>query len=151
MRDSISWKRYCDLNESLSTQREHQQTRLHSSRMHTARFLTVSPSMHCAGGSALPGGWVYLSGVVCLTEGVCLPGGFALPKGSPCRGSPCQGDLPCQEDGGVPPCNGADSICENITLPQTSFAGGNNSDKCDIIKWFWFCHSNGSLWKFWYF
>ena len=32
-------------------------TRLHSSRMHTTRLLTVSPSMHCAGGGCLlPGG-----------------------------------------------------------------------------------------------
>ena len=45
---------------------------LHSSRMHTARLLTVSPSMHCAGGgSALPGG--------------CLP---------------CQGGSPCHRGGG---------------------------------------------------
>ena len=39
-------------------------TRLHSSRMHTARSLTVSPSMHCAGGSA--------SGGCLLPEGGCL-------------------------------------------------------------------------------
>ena len=31
-------------------------TRLHSSRMHTARVLTVSPSIHCAGGCLLLGG-----------------------------------------------------------------------------------------------
>ena len=32
------------------------QTRLHSSRMHTARLLTISPSMHCAGGCLVPRG-----------------------------------------------------------------------------------------------
>ena len=36
-------------------------TRLHSSRMHTARLLTVSPSMRCSGG--------------CLLRGVSAPGG----------------------------------------------------------------------------
>ena len=34
-------------------------TRMHSSRMHIARSLTVSPSMHCAGGCLVPGGGVY--------------------------------------------------------------------------------------------
>ena len=35
-------------------------TRMHSSRMHTAPLLPVSPSMHCsvAGGVYLPGGGV---------------------------------------------------------------------------------------------
>ena len=31
-------------------------TRLHSSRMRTARLLTVSPSMHCTGGCLVPVG-----------------------------------------------------------------------------------------------
>ena len=39
--------------------------------MHTARLLTVSPSMLCAGGVSLPGG-------VCLAKG-----GFAFPGGYP--------------------------------------------------------------------
>ena len=38
----------------------HRKTRLHSSGMHTARLLTISPSMHCtgsaSGGCLLPGG-----------------------------------------------------------------------------------------------
>ena len=41
--------------------------RLHSSRMHTARLLTVSPSMHCAGGSARGGS--------CMVPGGLLHGG----------------------------------------------------------------------------
>ena len=36
--------------------------------MNTARLLTVSPSMHCAGG------------------GLLASGGSALPGGSPCKG-----------------------------------------------------------------
>ena len=56
------------------------ETRLHSSRMHTARLLTVSPSMHWAeGGVSLPGGSA-------LPEGGLLAGGSALQGG----GFPCQ-------------------------------------------------------------
>ena len=40
-------------------------TRLHSSRMHTARLLPICPSMHCAGG-------------VCSQGGVSAPGGCLL-------------------------------------------------------------------------
>ena len=43
--------------------------------------------------------------------GLCLGGGFLCPGGL-CHGDP------------LPPCRQTD-ICENITLPQTSFAGGN--------------------------
>ena len=65
-------------------------TRLHSSRMHTACLLPVSPSMHCAGclppGGCLVPGSVWSWGVSgpgevsgrrgCLVLGVCLlPGG----------------------------------------------------------------------------
>ena len=42
---------------------------LHSSRMHTARLLTVSRSMHCAGGG------------ICLARGVCLARGGLLARG----------------------------------------------------------------------
>ena len=49
----------------------HSSIRLHSSRIHTARLLTVSPSMHCAGG-LLRGG--------CLRSGGCLLlGGGGIP------------------------------------------------------------------------
>ena len=47
-------------------------TRLHSSRMRTARALAVSPSMLCAGGVSAPGG--------CLL-GVSAPGGVSAPSG----------------------------------------------------------------------
>ena len=48
-------------------------TRLHSSRMHTARLLTISPSMHCAGGVLLG---------VC-SQGVSASGGSAPGGGIP--------------------------------------------------------------------
>ena len=61
---------------------------LHSSKMHTARMLTVSPSMHCTGGrSALPGGLPCQGG-----GGLSCQVGSALPGGVP-----TQGEL----DGGV--------------------------------------------------
>ena len=55
---------------------------LHSSRMHTTCLLTISPSMHCAGVSALPGGSPCYSGWSALLGG----GGSALPGGFPCWG-----------------------------------------------------------------
>ena len=75
------------------------ETRIHSSRRRTARF-----SGHLLGVSA-QGDGVCLVGGVCpgdVCPGGCLPGGSAT--------------LPC----------GQTDACENITLPQTSFAGGNN-------------------------
>ena len=84
------------------------QIRLHSSRMHTTRLLTVSPSMHCrGGGEGLPcqGGFLCQGGLPCqgvclarrglLARGVCLAGGSALPEGVslPEGGLPCQGVL----------------------------------------------------------
>ena len=81
---------------------------LHSSRMHTARLVTVSSSMHCAEGVSLPGG-------VCLARGVSLPGG-CLPcqGGLSCRGGVClaRWDLPCQRRVDIPACTEADPPCE---------------------------------------
>ena len=48
-------------------------TRLHSSRIHTTHLLTVSSSMHCAGGCLVPGG--------CLLLGVSAPRGSAWSWG----------------------------------------------------------------------
>ena len=58
-------------------------TRMHSSRMHTARLLPVSPSMHCSLGG-VPG-WVYLPGGVTV-QGVYLPRGCTCPGGVPAQG-----------------------------------------------------------------
>ena len=77
--------------------KKHQLTSMHSGRMHTARLLPVSPSMHCAGGCLLqagicsqgvsaPGGGVCSWGV-CSWElcswgrGLSTPGGCLLPGG----------------------------------------------------------------------
>ena len=58
----------------------HLKTRLHSSRMHTARALTVSPSMLCAEGGVLsPRGGSLVPGVYAL--GVSAPGGCLLQGG----------------------------------------------------------------------
>ena len=94
---------------------------MHSSRMCTARLLTVSQH-------ALLGG-VPARGCTCL--GVYLPGGCTC-TGYTClgvylpTGVPTQGGVPVQV---LPPVNRMTDRCQNITLPQTSFAGGN---KCKI-------------------
>ena len=105
--------------------------RMHSSKMRTARLLTVSqhtlpegvPPRVCTylGGVParrvyLPGG--YLPGGVPAQGGVYLPGGVHLPRGVcvPAWGCTCPG---------TPPVNRMTERCKNITLPQTSFAGGN--------------------------
>ena len=56
---------------------------MQSSRMHTARWLPVSPSMHLAGGCLLGGG-VWSGG--CLVRGCLLPGGCLLWRVSASRG-----------------------------------------------------------------
>ena len=66
-------------------------TRLHSSKMRTARLLTISPSMLCSVGVPGPG-W-----------GGGLPGlGGAWSLGGACSRGPAQGW------GGIPACTGAD-------------------------------------------
>ena len=69
------------------------ETRLHSSRMRTARALTVSPSMLCWGGCLLPGVVSALggsargvcSGGVC-SGGVSAPGIVVSAPGGVCSG-----------------------------------------------------------------
>ena len=63
-------------------------TRLHSSRMRTARVLTISPSMLCAGGCTWSRGVCSLGGV--CSEGGCTwswgvsaPRGVSSPRGVP--------------------------------------------------------------------
>ena len=91
--------------------------RLHSSRMHTARSLTVSPSMLCSGDGCLPcPGW----GVPALSRvgGACLVlGGMPAWSG--------WGVPTWSAGGGIPACTGVDppmnkitDACENITFPQ---------------------------------
>ena len=102
--------------------------RLHSSRMHTARLLTVSPSMHCAGGSPCQGG-LLVGGCLLARGGVSLLGRSALPKGG-CllaRGVVSQHAL---RQTPPPWTEFLTHATENITLPQTSFAGGK---KCAVV------------------
>ena len=94
---------------------------MHSSRMHTTRLLTISQhaligGCTCLGGFlprgctcpvGVPAKGVYLPGTVYLPEGVYLP-----------RGCTCAGTHPV---------NRMTDRCKNITLPQTSFAGGNKT------------------------
>ena len=93
-------------------------TRLHSSRMRTARLLPVSPSMHCTGwGLSAPGRSACLwsehaclwsgGGGACLwSQGVSLWSGEGVPASSPWRG----GCLPLVPGVGcIPTCNGADT------------------------------------------
>ena len=86
---------------------------MHSSRMHTAYLLTVSRSTPCISGMG-----------VCPTP---LPGGRP-PR---CR-LPMNADppvmWPVMHAGKLTPlwAEGMTHACENITLSQTSFAGGNN-------------------------
>ena len=118
------------------------ETRLHSSRMHTAHLLTISPSMHCTGGVPALGG--------CLLGGVPVPGvggGCLLPGGCLLRGvclllgGVCSWGGACSHGGGIPSCTEPDTpplnrilhAPENITLPQTSFADGK----------YWWPHKGG--------
>ena len=93
--------------------------------------------MHCWGrGVYLPGG-VYLQEGTCPggvpARGCTCPGGYSCPGGVPTWGCTCLGGVLAQ--GGVPAqggtCPGTPLVsrttdrCKNITLPQTSFAGGN--------------------------
>ena len=119
---------------------------MHSSRMHTARLLTVSPSMHYAGGRLVPGGYA-LEGVSALrgawSQGGllwrgCLLGGVPGSRGVPGpRGSALGGGWRGAWSRGwvgvvsqhalrqTPHREFLTQATENITLPQTSFAGGN--------------------------
>ena len=81
---------------------------------------------------------------MCLLPGVSVPRGYLLPGGFLLRRGVCsQGDVCSQggllsggvsAPGGIPACTEADppvkrmtDRCKNITLPQTSFAGGKNA------------------------
>ena len=77
---------------------------MHSNRMRTVRLLTVSHALE----GYLPGSGVPARGCTCQ-------------GGVPAQGVPAQG-VPAQV---LPPVNRITDRCKNITLPQTSFAGGN--------------------------
>ena len=66
-------------------------------------------------------------GCTCPGAGVPAQGGYACPGGVIERGCTCQGV--CLPGGYLPryssPVNRMTDRCKNITLPETSFAGGN--------------------------
>ena len=113
-------------------------TRMYSSRMRTARSLTVcrgclpGGGSPCPGGASLPGGSPCPGGVSLLGRGVSLLGGLpargvsllgavSLPGGSPCLGGFSLPETP------PPWTEFLTHAYENITLPQTTFAGGKNN------------------------
>ena len=88
-------------------------TRLHSSRMRTARTLTVSPSMLCSGG--VPGPGVYLVpgslGVYLVLGGVPGPGGCTWSGGCVCLLWGVPGPGGCTwSPGGVPGPGGVSAL-----------------------------------------
>ena len=105
---------------------------MHSSRMRTTRLLPVSPSMHCSGGVPAWCGGVYLPGAggVPAWSGWCtclVPGGVPGPVGGTCLvlgDVPGLGSVPVRVLPPPPWTEFLTHASENITLPQTSFAGG---------------------------
>ena len=117
---------------------------MHSSRMRTACLLTIMGG----GGSAQPRGSA--SRGVCPTQGGLHPWRGGLPNlgglhpegsGQPwgvfptwgvCIRGVCPTPGVCIGGGGLgrlpPPVNRMTHRCKNITLPQTSFAGGKDAD-----------------------
>ena len=87
-------------------------TRLHSSRMHIARLLTVSPSMHCVRGvfARGRGGW-------CPAQGASAPGGWTIPA--------------CTE--ADPPVNRITDSCKNITSPQLRLRAVINTRRISVV------------------
>ena len=91
------------------------------------------PACTAPGGVSGPGD-VTGHGVVYLVWGVYL-GGVPGPRGVLVRGG-CtwsQGGVPGA--GVLPPVNRMTDRCKNITLPQTSFAGGNNRFSPTLRGW----------------
>ena len=110
-------------------------TRMHSSRMRTARLLPVSPSMHCSRGVYLVPWWgVYLV----LGGGVPGLGVVPGPRG---RGVPGPGGCTWSWGGYLPRYSPSPlwtefltHASENTTSPQTSFAGGKKRSKVPLTK-----------------
>ena len=128
-------------------------TRLHSSRMRTARTLTVSPSMLCSGEGCLLWG-------VHLVPGMSAPGVYMVPGGGylvpvvylvpgGCTWSRAVYLVPGGEEWGVSVARGVPRYplwteflthaSENTTLPETSFAGGNKENDHANVKTFHAC------------
>ena len=114
------------------------QTRMHSSRMRTARSLIISPYL-IVSHTCPPGATTHApqSNHACppgsnhappWSNPACPPGAttHAPPQSNhacPPQEQPCTPHSP-QSNHACPPVNRMTSRCKNITLPQTSFAGG---------------------------
>ena len=84
--------------------------------------------MYLVPGGGVPGrGGVYLVGEGCTwSGGVRGLGGIPGPGGVPGLGVYLPGGWGGTCPGTPPPVNRMTNRCKNISLPQTSFAGGNN-------------------------
>ena len=121
---------------------------MHSSRMRTARTLTVHGGVYLVPGGVLSPGGTCLprGGVSAQGRCVCLPRGVSA-RGVPCDLSHDAFDVTCMLPphqlrpntsaaayivlahcimGYTPPVDRMTHTCKNITFPQTLFAGGNN-------------------------
>ena len=108
-------------------------TRLHSSRMRTARSLTVYPSMLCSGGGGGLGRPVPRGGAWSRGGGFGLVLGGAWSGGCLVQGGARSGGHALRQTPPLPPWTEfLTHTSKNITLPQTSFAGGN---KVLISRW----------------
>ena len=119
-------------------------TRMHSSRMHTAHLLPISPSMHCSRGVYLPRGWCTCPGGVPAQEEVYMAEGVSVQGGVPAlvvylpRGV----YLPwgCTWLGGVPAqvlplwTEFLTQATEKITLLQTSFVASKSLCRCHQVR-----------------
>ena len=112
---------------------------MHFSRMHTTCLLPVSPSMHCAGGCLLLGGYLLPGGVCYQWEwasatrvGVCYQGelcyggvsatrGYLLLRGV-CYYGVC---IPACTEADTPPVNRMTDRCKNITFAFVCQGGQN--------------------------
>ena len=104
--------------------------------MRTARLLTVSRSIR-RGMSAQV--------VSTPTWGVSLPGGLSAQGGCLPGGSVCPGGVSQYAMGQTPPpVSRITDMCKNITLPQTSFAGGKKCTSTNI--YFHFRLSTKNCW-----
>ena len=136
---------------------------MHSRRMRTARSLTVSRHILCTppqqprmppGNHACPPATMHTPGNHAHPLQPCtLPGNHARPSTTmhtpqqpqhppsnhahplqPCTPPPATTHTHPLATTHAPPVNRMTNRCKNITLPQTSFAGGNNTHSILVIK-----------------
>ena len=117
-------KSYAD---AMFTRNRYVNTRKNSSRMRTTRLLTVSHSIPCISGW----GCVPNSPWMQTNPSACRPPGHVIVM---------YGGKPT-----TPPVNRMTHRCKNITLPQTSFAGGNYANIFN--KWWTFSEFVMISWK----